>query len=119
MQQQDEIKKKPIIKWEAFTMSKGMFKQMRTVSQKEYEDYAGTKALNIINPANWHGYVLEQCASSVGEIQIAWFIFTKDETLCKIRDNDLFWLMRSRWDPREDAIAQFRATLPQIFTHII
>jgi hypothetical protein len=119
MPEQKGIQKKPIIQWEGLTMSKTFFKQMRTVSQKEYEMHVIAEQLNIIDPINWQGWVLDAVNSSVGEIQVIWFIFTKDETLCKIQDKDLFWLMRSRWDPREDAIAQFRATLPQIFTHII
>jgi hypothetical protein len=116
---EQKIQKKPIIQWEALTMSKTFFKQMRTVDQKEYGDYALVQAIDITNPINWQGYVLEAFSSSVGELQIVWFIFLKDGTLCKIRDKELFWLIRNRFDPREDAIAQFQATLPQIFTHII
>ena len=100
------MENKGIFKYEALTMTTKTFKQIREVDKFE---------LPHIAPAIvWEGYVIEHFSGSHGDLQIFWFITKKNDTLVRIRETDLFWLLRT--PENKEPTRALIDSLPQIFT---
>jgi len=111
-----EINEKGIVEIRALTMSKSTFKQIRELDQKAYREAVilGGNGESADDPDFWNmenmvGYVIEESA-----VQSVWFVFKFSGTICKIRDREIFFLLRS--DEFLYPTDQLRNTLPQIFT---
>lgn len=103
-----QITKEGIMTIKAWVVTKSIFKQMRTVPGEEYREYYLLEGLDNWDFHNWQGYVLD------GEMEQVYFIFRMGGTLCKIRDMDLFFLMRDR-DNHPQPTTELRNALQQIF----
>lgn len=110
-----EIKKDELMVWKAMAITRGIFKQMRQINQKEYADHIKGEGLDPADPMNWLGYVLEAVDSSVGEIQRTWFVFTVRTAPCRILDSELFWVLRACTFNMDHPEVDLRNALPQIF----
>jgi hypothetical protein len=85
-----EIKEEGILEVKALTVTRGVFKQMVEVPQKVYQEYVDHEGRDPWDVAGWVGYVVD------GESQIVWFILQKDGTLKRVRDMELWWVMRNQ-----------------------
>ena len=104
-----------ILEWKALTMTKGMFKQIREVRTEEYQSFILLEEVDPLAPVSWIGYVIEPVPSSVGDMQVVWFIYEASGTLCRIRDMDIFWILRQRASMANDPATDLRDLLKQIF----
>jgi len=110
-----EIKEKEVMQWKALTVTRGIFKQMRQIDQKEYAIHMRAEGLDPADPLNWAGYILESTGTSVGEIQQTWFVFTIRSVPCRIRDTELFWVLRACTCSIDHLEVELRDKLAQIF----
>ena len=105
------IKEEGILEFKALTMSRGFFKQLTTMDQKAYMEYVGpaavdgARAIDPWDPTSWIGYTVEETGD--------WFIFQKDGTLKRIRDIELWWVMRSEKHPQPTQ--ELQKILRQVF----
>ena len=81
----------------SLVMSKSVFKQVREVSQNEFVKLEAN--LHPERVKTYLGYVVETFPGSTGDIQVVWFLFLEKgslgtETLLRIRESELFWLLR-------------------------
>ena len=109
-----KITEEGIMEVKALTMSRGIFKQCRNIVQKEFSEYILAEDIDPANLANWLGYTIESWEGSIGTMQSTWFLFMYKGTMCKIRDTELFLLLRvgSGSERPTDAL---RDLLPQVF----
>jgi len=113
-----QLNEENILEVKALVMGKTVFKQCRMVTQKEYEVSRPASDLNPMVTDNWLGYVVESQNTSVGETQTIWFLFESDDTICRIRDAELFWILRAETDVKlklVDMTVVLRRKLQQIF----
>lgn len=101
---ESKIKEEGILEFKVLTVTKGIFKQMIEVPQKEYQEYVDGEGRNPWDTTSWVGYAID--------VDI-WFIFEKDGTLKRIRDMELWWVMRSESHPQPTI--ELRKQLRQVF----
>ena len=105
------IKEEGILEFKALVMSKGMFKQCPQLGQAAMERYLEGK--DPWEPKTYVGYVIEPWSGpTIG--QTTWFVVVQDETLKKVRDVDLFWIIRSEEHPQPTT--ELTPLLRQVFT---
>lgn len=102
-----EIKEEGVLEIKALTVTGGVFKQMMEVSQIVYQEYMLAEDKDPWNVAEWVGYVVDV------ERQTVWFIFQKDGTLKRVRDMELWWVMRSK--EHSQPTDELRRLLRQVF----
>ena len=100
------IKEDNILEVKALTMSRGIFAQVADWHQDEAKIHFATKA-DCHDTKTWLGYVID------GKMQFASYLILVDGTLKKIRDVDLFFIMRTSEHPNAERDLQKK--LNQIF----
>lgn len=101
-----KVTEEGILKFKALTMNRGVFAQLQVVSQEAYSEAhmpaVGEDSWDI---TEWIGYVVSDPAT--------WFIFPEDGTLKRIRDVELFFVLRSQNHPQPTD--ELRKSLKQVF----
>ena len=108
-----KIREDKVLEFKSLTTSRAVFKQMQELKQEQVRDYFLLEDRDWWDTGNWVGYVIETSPSSVGEIQEAWFIIELNGTLKRVRDMELWWVMKS--DAHSQPTVELRQLLRQIF----